>query len=81
MAHAVSELHHGAQDLLPLGRGGPFRRSGQVAACRPGLLELVRVAQRDLFRAGGKFPLLLGSGSPSRRDAACTAKCERLLGG
>ena len=53
----------------------------QVAACSPGLLELVRVAQRDLFRAReGSSRCCWGRGSPSRRDAACTAQMRAPAG-
>jgi hypothetical protein len=83
LAHAVSELHHGAQDLLPLGRGRPVSAvREQVAAGGPGLLELVRVAQRDLFRAGREVPAAVGVGEVRHAVTPhAPRECERLQGG
>ena len=65
VAHAVGELHHRAQGPLLLGRGRPVAAvREQGAGCGPGLLELVRVAQRDLFRARREVPAAVGVGKP-----------------
>jgi len=64
VAHALGKLHHGAQDLLPLGRGRPVATvREQVAAGGPGLLELVGALQRDLLRTGREVPAAVGSGN------------------
>jgi len=83
LAHAVGKLNHGAQDPLPLRPGSARCRRSGAGRCRwsgpPGTGG--GCSTRFVSRWEGSSRCRWGRGTPSRREAACTARVTACCAG